>query len=130
MRIWCEEMRGREEKILEKKLTRWAHNSVQHNYQSATKLSVCCLKTGQSMFQNHHFKHRLLNNLFQTTREQEWSTKHIFYFLDTSVQCLNTKHYVLKWVTKRPPSLSPHSSLIFHSYLTTQVQGYVCLKVK
>ena len=28
------------------------------------------------------------------------------------------------------PSLCPHSSLIFHSYLIAQVQGYVCLEVK
>ena len=32
-----EGIRGREEKILEKKLIRWAHNSVQNNYQITTE---------------------------------------------------------------------------------------------
>ena len=40
----------------------------------------------------------------------------MFFFLNTSVQCLNTEHYVLSWQTKRAPSrlTEIHSLCLYH----------------
>ena len=42
--VWREEMRGRGETEIEKKLIRWAHKSVQFIYRSATEISVLLLE--------------------------------------------------------------------------------------
>ena len=65
------------------------------------KTPVCCLKLAPSTFQKTLFKHGFWSNNFQTTLFWKRWPNTFFKILDTSVQCLNTEHCVLKMVTKR-----------------------------
>ena len=71
-----------------------------------SETSVYCLKSPPTTFQNVLFKHGFFSNNFQTTLFWTPWPNIFFQILDTSVQCLNTEHCVLKRHTKRPLSLS------------------------
>ena len=75
--------------------------------QLPSETCVHCLKSPPATFQNILFKHWFFSNNFQTTLF--WTDRPYIYFclLDTSVQRLNTKHYVLSWQTERAHSFSP-----------------------
>ena len=62
-----------------------------------SEMCVQCLKSPPATFQNILFKHWFFGNNFPTTAF--WTDRPNIYFchLDTSVQCLNTEHYVLSW---------------------------------
>ena len=66
---------------------------------------ICCLKSAPSTFQKTLFKHGFWSNNFQTALFWKRRLNTFFKILDTSVQCLNTEHCVLKRVTKRALNL-------------------------
>ena len=70
--------------------------------ETPSETSVCCLKLAPSTFQKMLFKHGFWSNNFQTTLFWTPWPNTFFQILDTSVQCLNTEHCVLKRQTKRP----------------------------
>ena len=62
---------------------------------------VCCSKIGPRRFQKVLFKNHIFNSIVQTTLNTNSWPNMCFFFLNTSVQCLNTEHWCLKSVTKR-----------------------------
>ena len=72
---------------------------------------VCCLKSTLSTFQKMLFKHGFCSNNFQTTLFWKQWPNTFLKILDTSVQCLNIEHYVLKMVTKHALNLLGNPSL-------------------
>ena len=67
-----------------------------------SKTSVCCLKSTPATFQKMLFKHGFWSNNFQTILFWTPWPNTFFQILDTSVQCLNTEHCVLKRQAKWP----------------------------
>ena len=90
-----------EETEIKKKLIRWVR-AQSKKVDKCFSPSVYCLKSAPATFQNILFKHGFWSNNFQTTLFWTPWPNIFFQILDTSVQCLNTEHCVLKRQTKQP----------------------------
>ena len=87
------------------------------------------LKSPPATFQSMLFKHGFFSNNFQIILFWTPWPNIFFQILDTSVQCLNTKHCVLSWQTKRPLNSHKHALIIraTTNYIYNLISSIKCL---
>ena len=86
-------------------LTRWALTIFKIITQLPLRTLVLLFKNRPEVISKLCVWILVLEQCFPNNLCWKWMTKHVFLFLDTYVQCLNTEWMCLKWMTKWPLSL-------------------------
>ena len=108
-------VRGRYETYL----TRWALTIFKIITQLPLRTLVLLFKNRPEVISKLCVWKLVLEQCFPNNLCWKWMNKHVFLFLDTYVQCLNTERVCLIWMTKQP--LSINASIAIKNYKLLQL---------